>query len=115
MLATAITAIAATCLFSSLLALAPRKAGYSHFNHTNESGAIDIAWQGRALGIRDSGPGIEESIVERLDEPLVKGSTSTGFGLGLSSVKRLCDRFDAVLSTGPIEDGGTGAEVGLPA
>ncbi len=34
MFATAMTAIAATYLFASLLALAPRKAGYSHVKHT---------------------------------------------------------------------------------
>ena len=43
MLATAITAVAATYLFASLIALAPRKAGYSHIKHTiseiGESGA----------------------------------------------------------------------------
>ncbi len=34
MLATAVTAIAATYLFASLVALAPRKAGYSHIKHS---------------------------------------------------------------------------------
>ena len=70
---------------------------------------------GSALEIRDSGPGIEDDIVGRLGEPLVKGSASTGFGLGLSIVKRLCNRFDVVLSIGPLEDGGTRAEVRFPA
>ncbi len=32
-------------------------------------------------------------------------------GLGLSIVKRLCDRFDVELSIGPLENGGTRAEV----
>jgi hypothetical protein len=45
MLATAITAIAAAYLFASLVALAPRKAGYSHLRHTiseiGETGARD--------------------------------------------------------------------------
>ena len=70
---------------------------------------------GSALEIRDSGPGIEEDIVQRLGEPLVKGSASTGFGLGLSIVKRLCNRFDVVLSIGPLKNGGTRAEVRFPA
>lgn len=65
--------------------------------HYTEKGVISIAWQGSALEIRDSGPGIEEDIVERIGEPLVKGSASTGFGLGLSIVKRLCERFGASL------------------
>ena len=45
MLASAITAIAAAYLFASLVALAPRKAGYSHLRHTiseiGETGARD--------------------------------------------------------------------------
>ena len=41
MLATAVTAIAAMYLFASLLALAPRKAGYSHIKHSiSEIGEI---------------------------------------------------------------------------
>lgn len=83
--------------------------------HYTETGVIGIAWHDNALEIRDTGPGIEEDIVERLGEPLVKGNASTGFGLGLSIAKRLCDRFDVVLSIGPIEDGGTRAEVRFPA
>lgn len=84
------------------------------FQYTG-TGVIDIAWQGSALEIRDSGPGIEAGIVERLGEPLVKGSASTGFGLGLSIVKRLCERFDVALRIGPHQDGGTRAEVRFPA
>ena len=83
--------------------------------HYTETGVISIAWQGSALEIRDSGPGIEQDIVGRLGEPLVKGSASTGFGLGLSIVKRLCNRFDVVLSIGPLKNGGTRAEVRFPA
>lgn len=41
MLAIAVTAIAATYLFASLMALAPRKAGYSHIKHSiSEIGEI---------------------------------------------------------------------------
>jgi hypothetical protein len=41
MLATAVTAIAATYLLASLIALAPRKAGYSHIKHSiSEIGEI---------------------------------------------------------------------------
>jgi signal transduction histidine kinase len=83
--------------------------------HYTSAGVIDIAWRGNALEIRDTGPGIEPEVVERLGEPLVKGRSSTGFGLGLSIVKRLCDRFDVVLGIGPIEQGGTRAEVRFPA
>ncbi len=46
MLATAITTLAATYLFASLFALAPRKAGYSHLKHTiSEIGEIGAPGQ----------------------------------------------------------------------
>lgn len=83
--------------------------------HYTETGVIRIAWHDNALEIRDTGPGIEEDIVERLGEPLVKGHASTGFGLGLSIAKRLCDRFDIVLGIGAMEDGGTRAQMRFPA
>lgn len=82
--------------------------------HYTETGVIGMAWHDNALEIRDTGPGIEQDIVERLGEPLVKGKASTGFGLGLSIAKRLCDRFDVILSIGPVEDGGTRAVVTFP-
>ncbi len=82
--------------------------------HYTETGVIGIAWHDNALEIRDTGPGIQEDIVERLGEPLVKGATSTGFGLGLSIAKRLCDRFDVAFGIGPIAGGGTRAEVRFP-
>lgn len=51
MLAIALTVVAATYLFASLVALAPRKAGYSHIKHSiseiGETGAPDqrfVAW-----------------------------------------------------------------------
>lgn len=82
--------------------------------HYTQVGGIVIAWHDNALEIRDTGPGIEQDIVDRLGQPLVKGNASTGFGLGLSIAKRLCDRFDVVLDIGTIEDGGTRAEVRFP-
>lgn len=83
--------------------------------HYTENGIIGISWHGNALEVRDTGPGIEQEIVERLGEPLVKGAASTGFGLGLSIAKRLCDRYGVVLSIGAIEHGGTRAEARFPA
>lgn len=82
--------------------------------HYTETGVIRIAWQNSTLEICDSGPGVEDHVVERLGEPLLKGKASTGFGLGLSIVKRLCDRFDVALCLGRSEDGGTRAEARFP-
>lgn len=109
-----VPASAAVALPAPVLSILLNNLVANAFQYT-QTGVIGIAWQDSALEIRDSGPGIEDDIVGRLGEPLVKGSASTGFGLGLSIVKRLCDRFDVVLSIGPLEDGGTRAEVRFPA
>lgn len=60
------------------------------FQYTG-TGVIDIAWRGNALENRASGPAI------------------------VSIIKRLCGRCDVVLSIGPLENGGSRAEVKFPA
>jgi signal transduction histidine kinase len=43
--------------------------------------------------VSDTGLGIDESDLEDIMQPHVRSSDSRGFGLGLSIVSRLCDRF----------------------
>ncbi len=43
------------------------------------------------LIIADTGSGIEADIAGKVTELAVKGSQSTGYGFGLSIVKRLCE------------------------
>jgi signal transduction histidine kinase len=105
-----VPATAAVALPAPVLSILLNNLLANAFQYTG-AGVIGIAWTGDALEIRDSGPGIEADIVARLGEPLLKGTASTGFGLGLSIVKRLCDRFGAVLTIQPLENGGTRAEV----
>jgi len=83
------------------------------FHYTKE-GRIQIVFRDNALIICDSGPGIDEQLVARLYEPLVKGKDSTGFGLGLSIVKRLCHRFAVGLEIDTQPGHGTRAEVRFP-
>ena len=60
------------------------------FQYT-ESGTVVVSFNENVLTIADTGPGIEEDISTKVTEPSVKGSQSTGYGFGLSIVKRLCE------------------------
>ena len=60
------------------------------FKYT-ESGTVSLAFINNQLQIRDTGPGIEPAICGQVTDAGVKGSQSTGFGFGLSIVKRLCE------------------------
>ncbi|MDX1380170.1 MAG: HAMP domain-containing sensor histidine kinase [Xanthomonadales bacterium] len=47
-----------------------------------------------AVEIRDTGPGMDEETLERLFEPFSRGQEGAGgYGLGLTIVKRMCERF----------------------
>ena len=60
------------------------------FQYTN-TGAVKISYDKGTLRIEDTGLGIEKEISNKITEPAVKGSQSTGYGFGLSIVKRLCE------------------------
>jgi signal transduction histidine kinase len=63
------------------------------FQYTQE-GKVTIEMQNNTLIISDTGPGIDPSISGKITDPAVKGSQSTGYGFGLSIVKRLCEHQD---------------------
>ncbi|MDF2178112.1 HAMP domain-containing sensor histidine kinase [Aliiglaciecola sp. CAU 1673] len=57
-----------------------------------EQGQINIRQSGSMVAIKDSGPGIADSeVVFRSGQ---KGAQSEGLGMGLSIVKRLCQKFE---------------------
>ncbi|KGJ88129.1 sensor histidine kinase [Thalassotalea sp. ND16A] len=60
------------------------------FQYT-DLGEVTISFINEQLTIADTGPGIEQGISKNVTEPTVKGSQSTGYGFGLSIVKRLCE------------------------
>ncbi|WP_448547496.1 ATP-binding protein [Thalassotalea fusca] len=60
------------------------------FQYT-EQGKVTASFQSGQLTIADTGDGIEPEISSKITEPAVKGSQSTGYGFGLSIVKRLCE------------------------
>ena len=60
-----------------------------------EQGEVTIDIDEDQLTIVDSGPGIPQASIERMFEPFERGSNenASGYGIGLTIVKRLCDRF----------------------
>ncbi|MCW8093310.1 sensor histidine kinase [Alteromonas sp. ASW11-130] len=60
------------------------------FQYTDK-GEVTIRYVDNTLMVSDTGTGIESSIGNRFLEPGVQGSKSTGYGFGMSIVKRLCD------------------------
>ena len=45
------------------------------------------------MEVLDTGMGIAVADLERVMQPYARGKDSRGFGIGLTIVKRLCDRF----------------------
>ncbi|WP_028771366.1 sensor histidine kinase [Shewanella waksmanii] len=67
------------------------------FQYT-ERGQVSVSFNANTLTIADTGPGIADDISAKVTEPAVKGSQSTGYGFGLSIVKRLCEHQNWLLS-----------------
>jgi signal transduction histidine kinase len=57
------------------------------------NGQIKVYVREDRVLVCDTGIGIDESKLENVTHPHVRGTDSDGFGLGLSIVSRLCDRF----------------------
>lgn len=90
-------------LFSNLLRNA--------FAYTRQGDIAVIVDEG-VVTIRDSGVGMEENVLENVYEPFFRGQTDAqGHGLGLSIVKRFCNRFGWTLKM--ISKPGKGTEVSI--
>jgi len=74
------------------------------FQYT-DAGEVNISYIDNCLIIADTGSGIEADIADSVTEVAVKGSQSTGYGFGLSIVKRLCEHQDWLLSVTSINAG----------
>lgn len=62
------------------------------FDYT-EAGVIRIAFKHMELIVQDSGTGIDAQLQTQVFDSGIKGSASTGMGVGLSLVKRLCNKW----------------------
>ena len=56
-------------------------------------GVITITLDQNSIAVTDTGPGIDPDQLDQVTQSHVKGRSSKGFGLGLSIVRRLCDRY----------------------
>ena len=83
------------------------------FGHIG-SGRIRIGYEGGALQVSDTGPGIDPQVGARLFEAGAKGPHSGGHGLGLSIAHRLAARTGFTLSIDSLPEGGTCAVLGFP-
>lgn len=75
-----------------------------------DEGIIEISVDEQKISISDSGPGIPQSKLKRIFEPFDRADMDeqvAGYGIGLTIVKRLCDRFGWQIKVASFADQGT--------
>lgn len=80
------------------------------FTYT-QSGTVSIQVDDNCLTVTDTGRGIHEEEIGKVFQRHFKGSTSTGAGIGLSLVKRICDRYGWETVIDSTEGRGTTAQL----
>jgi signal transduction histidine kinase len=76
-----------------------------------EAGMVSLHLDPSRLVVQDTGRGMDAEQVHRAFERHYKGPTSSGAGIGLSLVKRICDRYGWVLTMSSDIGRGTKVEV----
>jgi signal transduction histidine kinase len=79
-------------------------------HHASDSSITVMLREDRVL-VSDTGVGISAAELENIKRPHVRGIGSKGFGLGLSIVQRLCDRFGWQFEIESEVDRGTTAQL----
>ena len=74
------------------------------FQYTSR-GTVSVTATKSFICVADTGKGIDESIREAACQTLVKGKESKGFGIGLSIVSRLCEKYQLPLTIDSSENG----------
>ncbi len=74
------------------------------FQYTQQ-GSVSVYLEGSKLVISDTGIGIDKELQDRICESSVKGANSQGFGIGLSIVKRLCEKQNLALEIENLQQG----------
>ncbi|MEM7081450.1 MAG: HAMP domain-containing sensor histidine kinase [Pseudomonadota bacterium] len=85
-------------------------------NYTDE-GNVSVSVSERGVIIEDSGPGMDAEELKQVFRPFNRGKRERqrgGFGVGLTIVKRLCDRFGWPLEIDSTVGVGTTVQVRLP-
>ncbi|MFA5824611.1 MAG: HAMP domain-containing sensor histidine kinase [Gallionellaceae bacterium] len=76
-----------------------------------QSGTVLFRLEAGQLIVKDSGVGMSPEVLERALEHHFKGASSAGAGVGLSLVKRICDRYGWHISIDSQQGHGTTVEI----
>ncbi|MEO1766090.1 sensor histidine kinase [Thiobacter aerophilum] len=76
-----------------------------------EQGRVEVQLLADRLVVRDTGIGIKADELARVFQRYYRGSASTGAGIGLSLVKRICDRYGWQVRIDSREGEGTTAQL----
>jgi signal transduction histidine kinase len=84
--------------------------------HTDE-GEVVVTIRSRTIRVADTGTGMSEHDLVNLFEPFYRGALSNGrggHGIGMTIVKRLCDRFGWTIEVRSSPGAGTAVTIGFP-
>jgi signal transduction histidine kinase len=76
-----------------------------------DSGEVRITLESDSIQVEDTGQGLQNTEIQQLFRPYVRGSDSQGAGLGLSLVQRLCKRQGWQITLANRPGGGTVARL----
>lgn len=76
-----------------------------------QSGSVLLRLEASKFIVNDSGIGMSSEVLARAHEHQFKGASSAGTGVGLSLVKRICDRYGWSISIVSQEGRGTTVEI----
>jgi signal transduction histidine kinase len=76
-----------------------------------DSGEVRITLESDAIQVEDTGQGLQDTEIQQLFRPYVRGGDSQGAGLGLSLVQRLCKRQGWQITLANRPGGGTVASL----
>jgi len=75
------------------------------------SGSVSVFVDDSSVTVKDTGTGIRSEEIGKVFQQHFKGSGSTGSGIGLSLVKRICDRYGWEIILISSEGKGTSAQL----
>lgn len=94
----------------NLLAIVIANLLRNSFTYT-ERGSVRIRLDAHTLSVADTGLGIPRDALDKVFQRLYRGAHSEGAGIGLSLVKKICDRYGWSIALDSEEGRGTRAEL----
>jgi signal transduction histidine kinase len=95
---------------STLLKIVIANLVLNAFTHTTR-GNVGVVVDEQGVTVTDTGSGISEDDIKKIFQKHFKGPLSTGSGIGLSLVKRICDRYGWEIAIHSSVDQGTTAQL----